>query len=81
MAASPGNAQCKSCSSARRDSQQNHQLLMGRLFDESGEPLYSCWAKKGDSVIGTSSRGSSSEDPKRRKSTDGAFQPDEPKKP
>jgi site-specific DNA recombinase len=22
-------------------------LLMGRLFDESGEPLYSCWAKKG----------------------------------
>ena len=20
---------------------------MGRLFDESGEPLYSCWAKKG----------------------------------
>ncbi len=21
-------------------------LLMGRLFDESGEPLYSCWAKK-----------------------------------
>jgi DNA invertase Pin-like site-specific DNA recombinase len=23
-------------------------LLMGRLFDENGEPLYSCWAKKGD---------------------------------
>ncbi len=22
-------------------------LLMGRLFDENGEPLYSCWAKKG----------------------------------
>jgi site-specific DNA recombinase len=22
-------------------------LLMGKLFDESGEPLYSCWAKKG----------------------------------
>ena len=22
-------------------------LLMGNLFDESGEPLYSCWAKKG----------------------------------
>ena len=22
-------------------------LLLGRLFDESGEPLYSCWAKKG----------------------------------
>jgi hypothetical protein len=22
-------------------------LLMGRRFDESGEPLYSCWAKKG----------------------------------
>ncbi len=22
-------------------------LLTGRLFDESGEPLYSCWAKKG----------------------------------
>jgi site-specific DNA recombinase len=22
-------------------------LLRGRLFDESGEPLYSCWAKKG----------------------------------
>jgi len=21
-------------------------LLMGRLFDENGEPLYSCWAKK-----------------------------------
>jgi site-specific DNA recombinase len=23
-------------------------LLMGRLFDENGEPLYSCWAKKGE---------------------------------
>jgi site-specific DNA recombinase len=23
-------------------------LLMGRLFDEHGEPLYSCWAKKGE---------------------------------
>jgi site-specific DNA recombinase len=23
-------------------------LLMGRLFDEKGEPLYSCWAKKGE---------------------------------
>jgi DNA invertase Pin-like site-specific DNA recombinase len=23
-------------------------LLMARLFDESGEPLYSCWAKKGE---------------------------------
>ena len=23
------------------------RLLMGRLFDENGEPLYSCWAKKG----------------------------------
>ncbi len=23
-------------------------LLMGKLFDESGEPLYSCWAKKGE---------------------------------
>ena len=23
-------------------------LLMGRLFDEGGEPLYSCWAKKGE---------------------------------
>ncbi len=22
-------------------------LLMGKLFDDSGEPLYSCWAKKG----------------------------------
>jgi site-specific DNA recombinase len=22
-------------------------LLMGKLFDENGEPLYSCWAKKG----------------------------------
>ena len=22
-------------------------LLMGKLFEESGEPLYSCWAKKG----------------------------------
>ena len=22
-------------------------LLMGKLFDETGEPLYSCWAKKG----------------------------------
>ncbi len=22
-------------------------LLMGKLFDQSGEPLYSCWAKKG----------------------------------
>ena len=22
-------------------------LLMGKLFDEGGEPLYSCWAKKG----------------------------------
>ena len=22
-------------------------LLMGRLYDENGEPLYSCWAKKG----------------------------------
>ena len=22
-------------------------MLMGKLFDESGEPLYSCWAKKG----------------------------------
>jgi site-specific DNA recombinase len=22
-------------------------LLMGKLFDESGEPLYSCWTKKG----------------------------------
>ena len=22
-------------------------LLMGELFDQSGEPLYSCWAKKG----------------------------------
>ena len=23
-------------------------LLVGRLFDEQGEPLYSCWAKKGE---------------------------------
>jgi site-specific DNA recombinase len=23
-------------------------LLMGRLFDENGAPLYSCWAKKGE---------------------------------
>src|SRR5208337_836658 len=23
-------------------------LLTGKLFDENGEPLYSCWAKKGD---------------------------------
>ena len=56
-------------------------LLMGRLFDESGEPLYSCWAKKGELryryfVSRKLVRGSKS-----RKTAGGAFQPDEPKKP
>ncbi len=23
-------------------------FLVGKLFDENGEPLYACWAKKGD---------------------------------
>ncbi len=30
-----------------RTTRKSTGLLMGRLFDESGEPLYSCWAKKG----------------------------------
>jgi len=30
-----------------RTVRQSTGLLMGKLFDESGEPLYSCWAKKG----------------------------------
>ena len=49
-------------------------LLMGRLFDENGEPLYSCSAKKGSAVTATSSRRGSSEDPKCRTTAGGAFQ-------
>jgi len=30
-----------------RTTRKSTGLLMGKLFDESGEPLYSCWAKKG----------------------------------
>ena len=29
------------------ESEEAPGLLMGKLFDENGEPLYSCWAKKG----------------------------------
>jgi site-specific DNA recombinase len=28
-------------------SERAHGLLTGKLFDENGEPLYACWAKKG----------------------------------
>jgi site-specific DNA recombinase len=30
-----------------RTTRKSTGLLTGKLFDESGEPLYSCWAKKG----------------------------------
>src|SRR5262249_28738793 len=30
-----------------RKVKKSEGLLMGKLFDERGEPLYSCWAKKG----------------------------------
>src|SRR5216684_3404370 len=29
-------------------SSRTPSLLMGKLFDENGEPLYACWSKKGD---------------------------------
>ncbi|MGZ5172258.1 MAG: recombinase family protein, partial [Burkholderiales bacterium] len=29
-------------------SRRTPNLLMGKVFDENGEPLYACWAKKGD---------------------------------
>jgi site-specific DNA recombinase len=29
-------------------SSRTPNLLMGKLFDENGEPLYACWSKKGD---------------------------------
>jgi site-specific DNA recombinase len=29
-------------------SRRTPSFLMGNLFDENGEPLYACWAKKGD---------------------------------
>jgi site-specific DNA recombinase len=38
-------------------SESAHGLLTGKLFDENGEPLYACWAKKSARRYGISFHG------------------------